>query len=564
MTFTYFFLINHMVINGKYFLLVIGFDDKLLLEIMTNGNSYKSLILLCHKIGEAMGAKNIMKKLVLSLMIVIFLILSNDQSAMAAEKLNKKDFIAKYNSMSETYNLYESLNSYGEDVILFTYDKNYDSSKEAVVKTARGIYIGMSEASVTKKYGKGTKEKLSKDIVYNRMLYNAENMKPYFKNIKYVVCYQYKETTDDGSFISRIHFYIDKEGKVALIGISRINGDSKGDYLHYFQKGSSAYLSEDYDEAIEYYTQALKRNKEDPLVYNGLGNCYFRLEEYGEAIKYYWTAIELDSKDAYYQYNMGNALYQQKKYEEAIPYLSECIKLVPKFTDAYTTKGDCLYYLGRFEDAVEYYDIATNLPSGDTAYVYYSKGAALYGLGKFADAITAYNQAIEKDPTYTVAYADKGNALCDLEMYEEARIEYDKALKLYPKSTYSIVGKGKSYYYQGKFKEAIELYDQAISLDPADLNIYAWKAYALFDMGSYEDCLTIGDKMLQLDPADGFGYYIKGRVYAVQQKDTECFDNLKKAVERNKIYIEYAEYDWSFSNYKSNPSYIDIISGKDK
>ena len=57
-----------------------------------------------------MRPNNIMKKLFLALMIVIFVIPSGYQSAMAAEKLSKKDFVAKYDNLTETFNLFKSLN----------------------------------------------------------------------------------------------------------------------------------------------------------------------------------------------------------------------------------------------------------------------------------------------------------------------------------------------------------------------------------------------------------------------------------------------------------------------
>jgi hypothetical protein len=170
-----------------------------------------------------MRGKEIFKSVFL-IMIVSLLLSNANRYVMAATKLGEDDFVAEVNSKTETWSFFDVLSADGVDegVRGFVYDEAYDKSKKGVVSTARGINIGSKLSTVTKKYGKGTKGSLSKDIVY-KGLPDDEYLLSYFSSTEYVLTYKFVEKIEGGGeFISRIHFYIDKNDKVSGIFFSRV------------------------------------------------------------------------------------------------------------------------------------------------------------------------------------------------------------------------------------------------------------------------------------------------------------------------------------------------------
>ena len=168
-----------------------------------------------------MRTKAIVKKIIVAFVVVSILLSPSYKPVLAATKLSADDFVAKVNSESETWSFFEELKSaeMDEGVLGFGYDKAYDKSKKGVVTTSRGINIGSKSSTVIKKYGKGTKLTLSKDIVYKGF---PEDSRSCFSTTEYVLTYKYVEKTEaGGEYTSIIHFYIDKNKKVDMIFFSR-------------------------------------------------------------------------------------------------------------------------------------------------------------------------------------------------------------------------------------------------------------------------------------------------------------------------------------------------------
>lgn len=70
-----------------------------------------------------------------------------------------------------------------------------------------------------------------------------------------------------------------------------------------FEAGNEAYVSDDFEEALQHYTQALSSGQTASLHYN-LGNTYFKLNEPGSAILHYKKALALDPTNPDFQANL--------------------------------------------------------------------------------------------------------------------------------------------------------------------------------------------------------------------------------------------------------------------
>ena len=102
----------------------------------------------------------------------------------------------------------------------------------------------------------------------------------------------------------------------------------------YFNRGFSHYFLEDYEAAIDDYSEALKRLPKNANVFS----------------------------------NRGAAFKKALRLEEALDDFTRAVELDPNFANGHTGRGDVLYLMGRNEDAVKAYAQALLIdPADDTA-----------------------------------------------------------------------------------------------------------------------------------------------------------------------------------------------------
>jgi tetratricopeptide (TPR) repeat protein len=95
---------------------------------------------------------------------------------------------------------------------------------------------------------------------------------------------------------------------------------------------------------------------------------------------------------------------------------------------------------------------------------YTQRGNAYLKKGQYTEAIGEYNEALEKNPSYIVAYYNRSVAYTRLEQYDRAVNDCDKALELDPQHANSYYTRGLSYWYLGSKDQAIKDFQVAAKL----------------------------------------------------------------------------------------------------
>lgn len=126
-------------------------------------------------------------------------------------------------------------------------------------------------------------------------------------------------------------------------------------------------LTEDYDNAIEYFEQAIRADEEGSKpIYYKLGWLYNDQERFDDAVKILLKAIAYDSEDSGYREELGYAYFRKGEHGFSLTQLNKAISLDASSRLAYYYKGLCLVATNRKGEAMSIYYKLKEL-DGDSA-----------------------------------------------------------------------------------------------------------------------------------------------------------------------------------------------------
>ncbi len=101
-----------------------------------------------------------------------------------------------------------------------------------------------------------------------------------------------------------------------------------------FKMGYTLGLQDRDDEALEYYKEALKLDKDNSYVHQAMASIYRKNGEYASAKLHLNTLVELDGLNPITYYNYGNLYVDMKHIEEAKRMYLKALELNPDFKEA--------------------------------------------------------------------------------------------------------------------------------------------------------------------------------------------------------------------------------------
>ena len=320
-----------------------------------------------------------------------------------------------------------------------------------------------------------------------------------------------------------------------------------------------------------------------------LGNKALQSENFAEAIKFYTDAIALDPNNHVLFSNRSAAYAKQEKYEEALKDGEKCITLNKNWGKGYSRKGAALAYLGRHKEAEECYKEGLNVDASNQvlkdglaevqkkrqqAFNPFSSPDAIMKLRadprtrgylddpSFLQQLSMMNSNpqmmtafMQSDPRFMTALGvilgiDMANMSAggdDVEMQDDPappRRDSPPARKPEnPKSSSTNAAskkeeiktelseadqekaKGNEAYKAKNFETALQHYDKAIELDDKNMAYVLNKAAVYFEMGNFEKCIELAEKSVEIgreSRADfkqiAKGYARIGNAYYKQEK----------------------------------------------
>jgi len=216
--------------------------------------------------------------------------------------------------------------------------------------------------------------------------------------------------------------------------------------------------------------------------------------------------------------------------------------------------------------------VVKNQTQNTEAYQLYLQGR--YNWNKRTDpttqkAIEYFQQAIDKDPSYAMAYVGLAESYSISDQPSDQKFAYVKAAALKALEIDPTLGEphaalaGAKDLYERDLAGAEKEYKRAIELNPNYATAYHWYAETLAEQGRFDESLTQWKKALELDPfslAIGTDYALEYLYY--DRKYDQAVDYLNKLVQMDPNYVRTHTYLTTV--YETMGRYEDAINEIEK
>ena len=234
------------------------------------------------------------------------------------------------------------------------------------------------------------------------------------------------------------------------------------DPIDFWIRGIYAHQANDLDDAIEYYTQVIQLDTEDPSIvtaaYHQRGNAHIEkravdlaIKDYNKVIEDYNKAIELNPSDFRAYENLaeaycqrGNAHYRKDNDDFAIKDYTKAIEMHPNYAEAFHGRAIAYQSKGDYQEAIKDFTNTIHF-NPDDVFVYCERGLVYDDNGDYESAIKDYSKVIELNPDDSNAYYLRGDSYRYKGDYEKAIKDYSEMIERSPNSTTGYYNRGLAY-----------------------------------------------------------------------------------------------------------------------
>ncbi len=122
---------------------------------------------------------------------------------------------------------------------------------------------------------------------------------------------------------------------------------------------------------------------------------------------------------------MGKTFFRQQRFADAEASFLEAARLRPKWDMAYYMAGAASNQQGHYDAALQHYNDALKI-SPRSAMILNNKWGALYNLGRMQESVDALKEALDADPTYSMALYNLGVTYLKIGRRVDAEEQYNR------------------------------------------------------------------------------------------------------------------------------------------
>ena len=256
--------------------------------------------------------------------------------------------------------------------------------------------------------------------------------------------------------------------------------------------------SEDYNDAIRFYTAAIAAHPTANAARNNLGLLLVQQDRLGEAEACYRKAVDLDPDFGIAHSNLGRLLLQQKRFDEAEESFRRAIDLGADEPKSHNDLGVVYAGQNRLDEAEAFYRWAIQLDP-DLADAHYNLGVLLRKRNRLDEAATSFRRALERKPDYAPAHYNLGNLLARQDKLNEAEACYRRTIEIDPDLGMAHNNLGSLLHEQNRLVEAAASFRTAVSLDPDHANAHYNLGVVLHEQKKFDAAEASYRRALDLD-----------------------------------------------------------------
>jgi tetratricopeptide (TPR) repeat protein len=198
------------------------------------------------------------------------------------------------------------------------------------------------------------------------------------------------------------------------------------------------------------------------------GDALMKERRYREATFAYLDATHADPNNVEALFKLGNALAVLGYYAQAIEHWNRVAQLTPDAAirqSAMENVSKAQVRLTQQGGSPQAQGVAPGFgPVADTTRAQarraYEQAVQRIQAQDYAGALQSLGQAIQLEPTLSVAYTARGSAYIGLRRYSEAALDYEYALRLAPEMASPLYGLGEAYRMLGRNADARSSYER--------------------------------------------------------------------------------------------------------
>ena len=369
----------------------------------------------------------------------------------------------------------------------------------------------------------------------------------------------------------------------------RITEVSPGSIMGYMGLGRNANMREQWQEAADYFSQAMKLDSEYSSAYSFRAVSYRGMKKYAEAMDDIIKALEMDGdgkafyelqrfdslatptvksklklqmmkKSNEYIWPYALAIIEEKddKYAAAAGYYIKANDLEPS-AQLYSYIANCYSEIGDKHNALHYIDKGLELDSTYSSLTILKMYTVLEQ-GDHEQALALANSLFdEEDPSSFSSFNFYTRAHCyrTIGEYEKAVDDYTMAIADDDTEAYSYFGRARTYELMGKNDLAKADFRKVVELDSIDGG-YKYRMYALQALGDNRQAVACLDSLFK-EKNDNGNNYEATCLYSLMGEKDKALDYLEIALKKGYRDFPHMVVDTDLDNIRETPRYKQLV-----
>lgn len=199
----------------------------------------------------------------------------------------------------------------------------------------------------------------------------------------------------------------------------------------HLERGETLMAEDDLQAALAEMQAAAQLDPQLAVVHSKLGAIYRRMGQYEEAIESFVDAVRRNPFSFEDTVNLAQLYFMTQRVRDAVQAYLHAVQLKPDDFDAQLNLGVCHQQMGDYAQAVERFQRAIAI-NPDRPYAYVNLGAALDSQEKYYEAVRAYKEALERDNRQPLVLVNLANTYIKQDRLKIARQTLIEALEIDP------------------------------------------------------------------------------------------------------------------------------------